>query len=214
MSTPSFSRYTYHTVPGRSAWPNRDPIGERGGLNLYCLIGNNLVNQIDILGNQRFEDLEAEQKRLDAIAGRTKCCCGHKTWLNASWQGQSSGEKISYTIDTTQKSGCVDSIAVLEYWWWDCFTAQDEGNAWKDGWLGGDPNAWQDYGWNHGGQSKALEHAGNYIPVWSTYFDSSHWNWKAAVIFEHCDSDSHYHVDISFSGPQMWTWDSYRKSWF
>ena len=28
MSTTSFSRYTYHTVPGRSGWPNRDPLGD------------------------------------------------------------------------------------------------------------------------------------------------------------------------------------------
>ena len=31
-------------------WPSRDPIGERGGLNLYGFVGNNGVNSIDLFG--------------------------------------------------------------------------------------------------------------------------------------------------------------------
>ena len=38
----------YDPMTGR--WPSRDPIGEQGGLNLYGMIGNNLVNRIDLLG--------------------------------------------------------------------------------------------------------------------------------------------------------------------
>ena len=37
-------------LAGRSAWLNRDPIGEGGGLNLYANVGNNPVNRIDPLG--------------------------------------------------------------------------------------------------------------------------------------------------------------------
>jgi len=33
-------------------WPNRDPIGERGGINLYGHVGNDPVNWIDPDGNQ------------------------------------------------------------------------------------------------------------------------------------------------------------------
>ena len=84
MSTPRFRRCTYHTVPGRSGWPSRDPLGELGfkllhtassvpqvgqniflpldepfvsdsmedqnGVSLYGFIGENPVNQIDVLG--------------------------------------------------------------------------------------------------------------------------------------------------------------------
>ncbi len=203
--------YRYlNTSTGR--WPNKDPMGEAGGINLYGFVRNNPVNQIDILGEQRFEDMVAERDRLDAIARQKKCCCGQKTSLSASWQGQPSGATISYTINT-QKSGCTDSITILDYWWWDCFTAQSEGNAWKDGWFGGDPNAWQDYGWNSGGQSKTLTHAGNYYPIWSTYFDSSHWNWQAKVIYEYCGQDGTKHVSMSSVGPQEWTWGAQSKSW-
>ena len=54
--TPSSCRYTYQTVPGRSGWPSRDPIGELEGANLlYAIAGNNLVNGIDVLGLVDFE---------------------------------------------------------------------------------------------------------------------------------------------------------------
>jgi len=33
-------------------WPNRDPIGERGGLNLYGYVGNSPVNRTDRFGLQ------------------------------------------------------------------------------------------------------------------------------------------------------------------
>jgi hypothetical protein len=36
-------------VTGR--WPSRDPIRERGGINLYGFVGNNPINAIDVLGN-------------------------------------------------------------------------------------------------------------------------------------------------------------------
>jgi len=38
----------YDSVTGR--WPSRDPIGERGGINLYGMVGNNAVNWFDSLG--------------------------------------------------------------------------------------------------------------------------------------------------------------------
>ena len=38
----------YDPVTGR--WPSRDPIGERGGVNLYGFVGNTAVGAIDVLG--------------------------------------------------------------------------------------------------------------------------------------------------------------------
>jgi RHS repeat-associated protein len=38
----------YDPVTGR--WPSRDPIGERGGINLYSFLGNDVVNRWDYLG--------------------------------------------------------------------------------------------------------------------------------------------------------------------
>ena len=41
----------YDPVTGR--WPSRDPIGERGGKNIYCMLENGLINQVDFLGLAR-----------------------------------------------------------------------------------------------------------------------------------------------------------------
>ena len=38
------------TASGIPYWPSRDPIQERGGVNLYGFVGNNGVNQWDYLG--------------------------------------------------------------------------------------------------------------------------------------------------------------------
>jgi len=41
--------YRYYD-PNTGRWPSRDPIGERGGVNLYGFVGNDGVGNIDILG--------------------------------------------------------------------------------------------------------------------------------------------------------------------
>ncbi len=46
-----FSYYGYRYYdPATGRWPSRDPIGERGGLNLYGFVGNDGVNEWDLLG--------------------------------------------------------------------------------------------------------------------------------------------------------------------
>ncbi len=42
----------YKTVSGRGKWPNRDPIGELGGINLYEYAGNDAVDNVDPFGLQ------------------------------------------------------------------------------------------------------------------------------------------------------------------
>jgi RHS repeat-associated protein len=36
--------------PSTGRWPSRDPIGERGGNNLYGMVGNDTINWADVLG--------------------------------------------------------------------------------------------------------------------------------------------------------------------
>ncbi len=43
-------RYAYKTALGRSSWPNRDPIGEQGGVNLYGFVANDPTDAFDPLG--------------------------------------------------------------------------------------------------------------------------------------------------------------------
>ena len=62
--------------PITGSWPSRDPIEERGGLNLYGFVGNDGVNWIDLLG---LEDCCGNPRRpgkeVTDDAGR-KCCEG------------------------------------------------------------------------------------------------------------------------------------------
>jgi hypothetical protein len=43
-------RCGYELVSGQSKWLSRDPIGERGGNNLYSMADNNAVNKLDLKG--------------------------------------------------------------------------------------------------------------------------------------------------------------------
>jgi RHS repeat-associated protein len=44
--------YRYFS-PGLGRWLSRDPIEEQGGLNLYGVVGNDAINQVDVLGMAR-----------------------------------------------------------------------------------------------------------------------------------------------------------------
>jgi RHS repeat-associated protein len=50
LNTQEKSCYHYETASGRSNWPNRDPIGEAGGINLYGFVFNDPVSSFDHLG--------------------------------------------------------------------------------------------------------------------------------------------------------------------
>jgi|GEM_PF-6944951 len=41
------------TASGPSRWPSRDPIEEKGGINLYGMVGNDPINSIDYIGLQQ-----------------------------------------------------------------------------------------------------------------------------------------------------------------
>ena len=53
------SGYRYYS-PELGRWVNRDPIEEGGGLNLYCMIGNAILESIDSLGHKAFEIIESQ----------------------------------------------------------------------------------------------------------------------------------------------------------
>jgi RHS repeat-associated protein len=43
-------QYTYRNASGRAEWLSRDPIAERGGINLYDYVGNDPIDGTDPLG--------------------------------------------------------------------------------------------------------------------------------------------------------------------
>ena len=51
--SPGVTDYGYrYFAPNTGRWPSRDPIEERGGINLYGFVGNDGVNRWDLLGKQ------------------------------------------------------------------------------------------------------------------------------------------------------------------
>ncbi|MFU8893806.1 MAG: tyrosine-type recombinase/integrase [Luteolibacter sp.] len=63
----------YDPVTGR--WPSRDPIGERGGFNLYGFVGNDGVNWVDNLGLRKADFTLSEEQK--------DCVCKFKSRLES-----------------------------------------------------------------------------------------------------------------------------------
>ncbi|MBK1882236.1 hypothetical protein JIN85_07410 [Luteolibacter pohnpeiensis] len=95
----------YDPITGR--WPSRDPIGERGGINLYGFVGNDGINQFDFFGlAATIDDANA------ALANGLDCGCykahatfsQYETWTN----GPDGGIKADISISAvpTNKDGC------------------------------------------------------------------------------------------------------------
>jgi RHS repeat-associated protein len=80
----------YDPVTGR--WPSRDPIGERGGVNLYGFVGNDGVNGRDILG------LFGSPATVPMSDGR---------WINI-WTGQITG--VAQTTKSTKTCKCKEDV--------------------------------------------------------------------------------------------------------
>ncbi len=50
MFTPGLRACAYKSASGLGKWPNRDPLGEEGGPNLYAFLGNRPLRNVDVLG--------------------------------------------------------------------------------------------------------------------------------------------------------------------
>ena len=74
-----FHYYGYrHYDPVTGRWPSRDPIGERGGINLYGMVGNNPVARWDMLGLTPpvVPPADVRQDTDDWKNHETNCCKG------------------------------------------------------------------------------------------------------------------------------------------
>jgi RHS repeat-associated protein len=59
--TPHVAYYGYRYYdPVTGRWPSRDPIKERGGVNLYGFVKNDTIRKLDYLGNQTIVPLEPD----------------------------------------------------------------------------------------------------------------------------------------------------------
>jgi RHS repeat-associated protein len=69
-------------MPSTGRWVNRDPIGERGGVNRYAMLSNDCLNAIDAIG------LEKQQ-----------ICNLRKKWGSGVFTGDSKGNCWRYAAD-------------------------------------------------------------------------------------------------------------------
>ena len=51
--------------PAKGSWPSRDPIGERGGRNLYAFVGNNGILRVDAWGLMDMDGSDREDRAHD-----------------------------------------------------------------------------------------------------------------------------------------------------
>jgi RHS repeat-associated protein len=80
----------YDPVTGR--WPSRDPIGERGGLNLYGFSANSALDKIDVLGLIHFP---GPQTPLDEVDCSPRC--GNASYDPSAGQQCCGGQAIAYS---------------------------------------------------------------------------------------------------------------------
>jgi RHS repeat-associated protein len=88
--------YRYYD-PMTSRWPSRDPIGEKGGVNLYAFVKNKIIIAIDILGIKTFS---FEQSKMIASGGRI-----HGKEKIADFDIDVTEDTSGYTGDTTNCAG-------------------------------------------------------------------------------------------------------------
>jgi RHS repeat-associated protein len=83
--------YRYYAAQfGR--WINRDPIGERGGSNLYAMLANDSVGKVDALGLAREDQIDNTKYPLTY-----SCNCGWIDWGHARTDGP---ESLLYRVTT------------------------------------------------------------------------------------------------------------------
>jgi len=136
MFTPGSRACAYKTASGRHEWPNRDPIGEKGGLNLYGFVGNSSLNKVDHLGLAVADTLPQpsvwEQKfNIQKPGGGNAVTTGF----------------FKITVSTVSHSGCccklgsatysVKALTQFQGFSWNYDTVRHEGaHAWADWQMG------------------------------------------------------------------------------
>ena len=146
---------------------------------------------------------------MDQVVSGTKCCCIDDFLANATITGTPNGTKVSLSADLKILRGnCPTGVAA--YFWWDCFTAQHEGNY---SWWHGSKTAWQAYGWRIGSNTASGDHVGG-RGSWFGYdpSDSLDWNWQAILVYIRCEN-GHLHARGKLSNYFNFPWNKTTKSW-
>ncbi len=92
----AYYMYRYYD-PNLQRWPNRDPIGEQGGVNLYGFVRNDGVDHVDCFGLFKYSFLQMAAKDLDRAISSQTCCCteGTPVVTRGPITGTSSGSSVT-----------------------------------------------------------------------------------------------------------------------
>ena len=194
----------YNTSTGR--WLSRDPIAERGGLNLYGFIENDELNHVDRLGldDMMEGDVDSAFLQYRARVGGKPCCCTKGVRWSLTLGGSGSGSQVTLTAKIL-KNDCI--LSVDNVYWWDCYTAQADSGRTAVG-VGFGNGDWHDYGWR---ETDQLSNSGSATPtmnpVVGIMIDAYHWDWKVRVFYTECD---HGHtVGVSDLAERQFAWDQF-----
>ena len=210
--------YRYYNA-SVGAWISRDPMEEQGGANLYNFVGNRPIDCVDRLGLityfSSYEYVVNRWKRFDAWirtqrCDRDRCCEGNET-TSAKLKLTTSayGVEVTGTAELVDQKGCVNSIVVANYFWWNCFVAQKTFHDIIDQKVPWEKKAfensfdWHLLGYRDGEAVHAESHPGEMI---NDRYDSKHWNWQAAAIIYYCDKNGYKGSKLLFSEWLEWTW--------
>lgn len=185
---------------------SRDPIGERGGVNLYCFVGNNPIINADKYGllDLTRDDILRTRDRVDSYVRTFKCCCDERFTFRATLSGMAIFSAVMLNVDV-KTTGCV---TINDYYWWDCATGQEDYNN-SGPHPASDPNsAFQDYGWRSGGTRNGGDHEGGA----HNNADADHWNWRVLVLYTYC-GHGYLHVGLGDTGGEQFTWNLLEQKW-
>jgi RHS repeat-associated protein len=98
----------YDPLTGR--WPSRDPIGERGGVNLYGFVGNDTVNCLDIFGLECYFLVNRDQgETTTPIPPESRIPGGRDRTVDGGWEDmKKAAEEAGFTVIDDVTRGDID----------------------------------------------------------------------------------------------------------
>jgi RHS repeat-associated protein len=175
--------------PSTGRWLGRDPGQEQGGMNLYNFVGNDAIDQFDELGLLTMSDVNNAYDLFASQVNGKPCCCSQPVQWSLNLTGTASGSTVTLTAHTPTPGNPDCLLAINDYFWWNCVSAQNDFIA-----SGGTllqiafgNQSWHDYGFYLGGSTDTETHTGH-SGWWAQMTDANHWDFYVIVFFTRCQN--------------------------